>query len=182
LPSGRHSLRFLVRDEATGRGGSARLDVDLSSVDSESVGFAVPLFMDEPAGWLVVPMASRSVSVPETPFHVATDLFVPRPEPTLFPGRDARLCLMAFDGSGVLPESAVFELKAELVDGEGGVRAGRDVRMVRIAPGPDGFRRLVLSGTPRNVAPRVYRLRMTSEGPDPGQVRKASLAVRVEAP
>jgi VWFA-related protein len=179
LPPGRHSLRFLIRDEGTGRGGSARLDLDVPPLDPRTASLGPPLFMEEPGRWLVVPSASRSVALPETPFHVAADLFVPRPEPTLVKGRSENVCLMAFDAGARLPESAVFELRAELLDGSGGSRAVRDVRLMRTAPDPDGFRRFVVSITPEDVAPGDYSLKLTYEGPNPGQVREASLPVRV---
>jgi VWFA-related protein len=182
LPPGRHSLRFLIRDEATGRRGSARADLEVPPLDPRTASLGTPLFMAEPGRWLVVPAPSRSVALPEMPFHVAADLFVPRPEPTLVEGRSENVCLMAFDAGARLPESAVLELKAELLDGSGGSRAVRDVRLLRIAPDRDGFRRIVVSITPEGVAPGDYSLKLTYEGPNPGQVREASLPVRVASP
>ncbi len=179
LPAGRHSLRFLVRDEATGRGRSVRVDLEVPAPDVSLAALVPPLFMEEPGRWLVVPTASRSVSVPEMPFRVAADLFVPRPEPTLVLGHDATVCLLASDGDRPLPESATFELEAQLVDAAGRARAVRDVRLKRIAPDKDGFRRVVLSLTPEDVAPGDYDLKLRYEGPNPGEVREAALPVHV---
>jgi VWFA-related protein len=179
LPPGRHSLRFLVRDEATGRGGSTRVDLEVPELDPRTATLAPPLVMEDPGRWIVVPAASRTAALPEMPFRVASDAFVPRPEPLLHGGRAENVCLMAFDAGARLPESAVLELRAELVDGSGGSQAVRDVRLMRTAPDRDGIRRIVVSLTPEGVAPGAYDLKLTYEGPNPGQVRQSSLPVRV---
>ena len=50
---------------------------------------------------------------------------------------------------------------------------------MRTAPDRDGFRRIVVSITPADVAPGEYSLKLTYEGPNPGQLRESSLPVSV---
>ena len=75
LAPGRHSLRFMVRDSASGRTGARGLDVTVPDFDPAEVLLFPPLFMDEPKEWLILEAPSRSApaaddAVPSSPRSV----------------------------------------------------------------------------------------------------------------
>lgn len=181
LPPGRHSLRFLVRDAETGRSGSYRLDVNVPAFDSGQVQLFPPLFMDDPQHWLVVEALSRATVGPvASPFQVASRAFAPRARPRLANGRPASVCLLAFDGGIAYDPGASFEIKTALLDAAGdAVPAGRMELSKSVAEG-DGFRRFVLSFTPRDVASGDYTLRVRLRDPASGRISEAYQAVRFE--
>ena len=180
LPPGRHSLRVLVRDATRGQMGSAWLDLNLPSFDSPDVMLFPPLFMDDPALWVVIDAPSRGASPPESPFRVADEPFVPRVRPSLANGHTERVCLLAFDGGRNYDPGASFEIKPQLVKADGtAVQLGR-IEMVKAVAGADGFRRFVLNVTPADLAAGEYTLRVRLRDPASGRISEAFQAVRVE--
>ena len=87
LAPGRHSLRFMVRDTASGRSGARVLDVTMPDFDPSEVLLFPPLFMDEPKEWLILEVPSRSAPRPMMPFLVAAEAFTARARPSLANGR-----------------------------------------------------------------------------------------------
>jgi VWFA-related protein len=180
LPPGRHSLRVLARDSASGRMGSAWLELTLPAFDSPEVLLFPPLFMDDPAQWVVIDAPSRGAHPPESPFRVADEEFVPRVRPSLANGRLDRVCLLVFDGGRSYDPGASFEIKPQLVKNDGGaVRLGR-IEVAKTVSGTDGFRRFVLNVTPADLVAGDYTLRVRLRDPSSGRVSEAYQAVRVE--
>ena len=180
LPPGRHSLRVLARDAASGRMGSAWLDLTLPAFDSPEVMLFPPLFMDDPAQWVVIDAPSRGAHPPESPFRVADEAFVPRVRPSLANGRLERVCLLVYDGGRSYDPGASFEIKPQLVKNDGGaVRLGR-IEVAKTVSGTDGFRRFVLHVTPADLVAGDYTLRVRLRDPSSGRVSEAYQAVRVE--
>jgi hypothetical protein len=139
-----------------------------------------PLFMDNPARWVVLDASSRAPNPPESPFRVADELFAPRARPTLANGRTDRVCLLAYDGGRAYDPGASFEIKSQLVKGDGTpVRLGR-IEVAQAVAGRDGFRRFVLQVTPADVAPGDYMLRVRLREPGSGRISEAFQAVRME--
>jgi VWFA-related protein len=180
LPPGRHSLRVLVRDATRGQMGSAWLDLNLPTFDSPDVMLFPPLFMDDPALWVVIDAPSRGASPPESPFHVADEPFVPRVRPSMANGRTERVCLIAFDGGRAYDPGASFEIKPQLVAADGAsVRLGK-IEVAQSVADSDGFRRFVLNVTPADLLAGEYTLRVRLRDPASGRISEAFQAVRVE--
>jgi hypothetical protein len=180
LAPGRHALRFMVRDAASGRTGARGLDVTVPEFDPTEVMLFPPLFMDAPQDWLILEVPSRSAPRPLTPFLVAAEKFTPRARPSLANGRTDRVCLLAWDAGRAYDPGASFEIKPQLLTEAGApVPLGR-VAVTQAEAGTDGFRRFVLDVTPAAVASGDYTLRVRLREPGTGRVSEAFQAVRVE--
>jgi hypothetical protein len=179
LSPGKHSLRFLVRDAETGRSGSHWLDVTIPPFDAKGVLLYPPLFMDDPERWLILEALSRGTPASASPFRVDDDPFAPLTRPKLARGRTERICLLAFDGGARYDPGASFEIKAQLLNGDGiAVPLGRFL-LARALAEPDGFRRFLVNYTPSDVAPGDYTLRVRLRDPGTGHVSESFQAVRV---
>jgi VWFA-related protein len=182
LKPGKHNLRFLIRDAASGRMGSAWLEVTMPAFDEGEVMLFPPLFMDQPARWLILDAPSPASKGAVSPFQVDKEPFTPITRPLLANGRTSSWCLMAFDGGRKYDPGASFEIKPSLVDKQGApVRVGK-VTVTRTMAEADGFRRFVLDVTPSDVAPGDYSFRVRLRDPASGRISEAYQAVRVEAP
>jgi VWFA-related protein len=180
LAPGRHSLRFMVRDSASGRTGARGLDVTVPDFDPSEVLLFPPLFMDEPKEWLILEVPSRSAPRPMMPFLVAAERFTARARPSLANGRTDRVCLMAWDAGRAYDPGASFEIKPQLVGADGAPVALGRVVVTQAEAGSDGFRRFVLDVTPADLAAGDYTLRVRLRDPSSGRVSESYQAVRVE--
>ena len=180
LAPGRHSLRFMVRDTASGRSGARVLDVTMPDFDPSEVLLFPPLFMDEPKEWLILEVPSRSAPRPMMPFLVAAEPFTARARPSLANGRTDRVCLMAWDAGRAYDPGASFEIKPQLVGADGATVSLGRVVVTQAEAGSDGFRRFVLNVTPAELAAGDYTLRVRLRDPSSGRLTEAFQAVRVE--
>jgi len=181
LPVGKHTLRFMVRDAETGRSGFRWFEVSVPPFDTKEVLLFPPLFMDDPARWVILEAASRETKGVESPFYVASDAFTPRGGPRLVNGRPESVCLLAFDGGAHYDPGASFEIRPQLLAKDGtAVSLGR-FEVARAVAGADGFRRFVLRFTPTNVAPGDYTFRVRLRDPASTRTTEAFQAVRVES-
>jgi hypothetical protein len=179
LPPGRHELRFLVRDAASGRKGVRWLDVTVPEF-SERLVLYPALLMSDPLDWLILPAASRNTKAPGYPFHVGEESFTPRLDVRLANGRAAAFCVLAWTGGRSYGEGDAFEVGAQLFDGAGnGVRLGK-LQLARQAAETDGFRRIVLNVTPQAVPAGEYTLRIRLKDPATGAVSEADRPVHFE--
>ena len=180
LPLGPHSLRFLVRDKEKGRRGFLSLDVVVPDFESGTPLVSSPLFMDDPLTGLVLQAPSRGTPVLSLPFHVETDDFSPRLTPTLANGRTDRLCVLFYGGGAEYPQGAQFEIKAQLLNGEGtAVRLGK-LAVAKAVAESDGFRRFVLAVTPAGVPAGDYTFKVKLKDPSSGTLVEGAELVRVE--
>ncbi|HUG54783.1 MAG TPA: VWA domain-containing protein [Vicinamibacteria bacterium] len=180
LGPGPHSLRFLVRDSASGRSGARGLDVTVPDFDPSEVLLFPPLFMDEPEQWLILQAPSRSTPHPVSPFLVAEEPFTPRARPSLANGRTDRVFLMAYDAGRAYDPGASFEIRPQLVAHDGApVRLGH-IEVVQAEAGADGFRRFVLQVTPDGLSAGDYTLRVRLREPGTGRISEAFQPVQVE--
>lgn len=180
LPPGRNSLRFLVRDVATGRAGAQWLDLSIPPLVPGEVVLLPPFVMDDRHRWLVLEAASPAARVPESPFRVGAEPFTPRARPRLANGKTESICLLAFDGGRHYDPGASFEIKPQLLDASGQpVSAGR-FAVAKAVAGEDGFRRFVLSYTPTGLPAGDYSLRVRLRDPGSGALSESYQAVRVE--
>jgi len=148
--------------------------------DSGEVQVFPPLFMDDPAGWLIVEAPSRSSPRVTSPFRVADEMFTPRTGPTLANGRTERVCLLVFDGGRKYDPGASFEIRAQMVDGEGHPWPVGRVQLARAVADADGFRRFVLEVTPKDLPRGEYTFHVRLRDPASGRLSESYQAVRVE--
>lgn len=180
LAPGRHSLRFMVRDSASGRTGARGLDVTVPDFDPAEVLLFPPLFMDEPKEWLILEAPSRSAARPMMPFLVAGETFTARARASLANGRIQRVCLMAWDAGRAYDPGASFEIKPQLFRADGTPASLGRVVVTQSEAGTDGFRRFVLDITPADLAAGDYTLRVRLRDPALGRISEAFQAVRVD--
>lgn len=180
LPPGRHSLRFMVRDGEKRRRGVHALDVEVPAFDGGARVLYPPLFMDDPATWLVVQATSRSGAPVETPLRIGEDSFAPRIDVNLVNGKTDKVCVMTYDGGKSYEAGAQFQIGAQLINAEGtAVRIGK-VALAQAVAELDGFRRFVLNVTPQDVPSGEYTFKVKLTDPADGVVSEAIQPVRVE--
>ena len=181
VPAGTHSLRFLVRDAEKGRRGFSSEEVTVPGFEPGNLVLYPPLFMDDPSKRLVLPAASRVTGgLPDMPFHLGDAFFTPKMQPHLSNGRTDSVCVMAFDGGARYESGAEFQIKAQLLDGDGtAVKIGR-LSLAKSMAETDGFRRFVLSVTPADVPAGKYTFRIKLQDPTSGQVSQSDQTVRVD--
>jgi VWFA-related protein len=177
LPAGKHDLRFLVRDAATGRSGTSWLAVTVPALDQGSgVALFPPLFMGDPKEWLVLHARSARTTTDRSPFVVDQEPFVPRARPRLRNGEAQRVCLLAFDGGARFDPGTSFEIKPALLDVAGEVVSVGKFQVLRTTA-ETGFRRFVLGFTPTEVPPGAYSFRVRLRDPASGRISEAYQSV-----
>lgn len=180
LPPGTHSLRFLLRDAASGRSATHWMEVTIPETTPAEVTVLPPLFMDDAEKWVIMNAPSRGTRVSSSPFRVAQSAFAPRPRPLLTNGQEQRICLLAQDGNRQYDAGASFEIVPALLDQAGSVLPFGDFRLMQAVAGEDGYRRFVLAFTPVGIGAGDYRLRVRVRDPSSGRVGESFQAVRVE--
>jgi hypothetical protein len=114
------------------------------------------------------------------PFRVDTDLFTPRLKPSLVNGRTDNVCILFYAGGASYPPGTQFEIKAQLLDGDGNaVRIGK-MALAKAVAETGGFRRFVLGVTPADVPAGDYTFRVRIKDPATGQVAEGTQAVRFQ--
>jgi hypothetical protein len=134
-----------------------------------------PLFMDDPRARLVIPTPSRANPDLQIPFRLADTAFTPQAAPVLRNGEAREICLMAYGGAAGSTSSTV---EAALI-GDDGQAIPLEVEANRVVPDADRFRRIVVSITPKGVAPGEYRLRLALLPASGTEESGSELAVRV---
>jgi hypothetical protein len=177
LTEGDHDLRFLVRDRDEGRTGAHRIPVRVPPFDDQTLVYP-PLFMADPADWLVLPIPSRGIPRPDMPFRIAAEAFTPRARPILENGRTQPVCVMAYTG-GDVDAQAEFELGARLLTHLGGALSAGRLELTQATVEPDGFRRFVLDLTPAEVPPGDYAFEISLRNQQTGAVATATQQIRV---
>jgi VWFA-related protein len=162
---GRVDLRFLVRDVASGRMGSRRVEVTVPAFAAGATHLSPPLFMTDPAQRVVLQTPTRNNPTPELPFRVDTDLFTPQGVPHLANGRSDSVMVLAFSPTPFDAKSS-FQISAHLTDANGArVPMGAPLALARVVAEPDGFRRFVLKMTPTGVPAGDYTFRVRLKDP-----------------
>ncbi len=176
LPPGPADLRFLVRDAASGRTGSLRVQATIPSFEGDTLVLSPPLFMDDPQARVVLPTASRMNSELEIPFRIRDSAFTPDGLPTIYRGAPREVCLLAWRGTGEAAAGPV-EVTAELV----GATAASPLafaRPPRLARDADGFQRVAFTLEAVDLPDGPYVLRVTLR--DPRTASEAHSEVGVE--
>jgi VWFA-related protein len=168
-------LRFLAREPASGRTGSLRSASFVPSFKAGTSTLSPPLLMDDPRARLVIPTASRANPNLQIPFRLEDTPFTPQASPLLRNGEGREVCLMAWGNAAGGDSSG---LKAALVR-EDGQALPLETGKSRVVSDADGFRRLVVTVTPKGVPRGDYRLRFTAASPGTEEIR-SELGVRVD--
>jgi len=105
LPPGKYALKTLVRVAGTERKGFARTDVDVPSTNDVAV--MPPMFVDDPAKWIVVRGASHDDA--PFPFHINGEPFMPSASAGVSNGHSRRVALFVFN---VEPDELAWDASA----------------------------------------------------------------------
>lgn len=176
---GKVDLRFLVRDAASGRMGSRRVEVVVPPFEAGATHLSPPLFMTDPAQRVVLQTPSRNNPAPEMPFRVDTDLFTPQGIPRLVNGRSDSVVVLAFSPTPFDAKSS-FQISAHLTDDTGArVPLGAPLSLARVVAEPDGFRRFVLKMTPTGVPVGDYTFRVRLKDPLSTEATETAQAVHI---
>jgi VWFA-related protein len=94
LPPGKYALKTLVRVAGTERKGYVRTDIEVPA--SYDVALLPPMFLDDPAAWVVVRGSTHDQSLPY-PFHINGEPFMPSASAQVTNGRSRRVALFVFN-------------------------------------------------------------------------------------
>ncbi len=106
LAPGRYALKTLVRVAGTERKGFSRTDVDVPA--PSDVAVLPPMFLDDPASWIVVRGESHDQGAPY-PFHINGEPFMPSASADVSNGQSRRVALFVFN---VEPDELSWEVTA----------------------------------------------------------------------
>jgi VWFA-related protein len=93
LSPGKYALKTLVRVAGTERKGFVRTDIEVPSTND--VALLPPMFVDDPAAWIVVRGSSHNDA--SFPFHINGEPFLPSASAGVSNGRSRRVALFVFN-------------------------------------------------------------------------------------
>ena len=165
LLPGRYRVRAYVRDERTGRYGFTAITLEVPEADDGQMRALPPLFVsDNGLGMNVRDVAASAANETAEPFEVQGTPFVPRVDPAITPGTEARICLMVYRPGA--SRDAPFSIDAEIVDSLGRARGPARVALIgRSQPDRAGLQKLLLGFSSGNLPPGDYSLRITVRDP-----------------
>ncbi|MDX1630421.1 MAG: VWA domain-containing protein [Thermoanaerobaculia bacterium] len=176
IGAGAHLVRVLVRNAETGRTGVASMEVDVPGFDSEEPVVLPPFFFEEDPRWILVRenRGSQGDSV-VYPFTVNGEIYVPSARPSLPPGDEGRLCLVAYNLGEEDPE---VETTIRSASGEP-VEGGSFEVVERTATGISGMDKFLARFQPRGLDPGGYVLEVAVTDPATGIQRRSSVPIDV---
>ncbi|MEA2164241.1 MAG: hypothetical protein QOK37_2368 [Thermoanaerobaculia bacterium] len=124
LSPGKYDVKTLVRVAGTERKGFARTTVDVPA--AFDVALLPPMFLDDPASWVVVRGASRDEAA-AYPFHINGDPFMPSASAHVANGRSRRVAVFVFN---VEPDELALETAT--TDGRGQPRSEAPDEVTRL--------------------------------------------------
>jgi len=161
VPEGAVDLRFLVRDSASRRAGSLRLQLEVPAFKPGHAVLSPPLAMDDPHSRLVLPAASKALPAIEIPFRLEDTPFTAEPLPKLQNGAQREVCVIAWGGSARFGTKSEFEVQAHLVDAAGNALELPLAGPARVVADNDGLQRYVLGLAPKSVPAGEYALQVS---------------------
>jgi VWFA-related protein len=179
VPEGAIDLRFLVRDGASRRAGSLRLQLDVPAFKAGGPVLSPPIAMDDPHSRLVLPAASRALSALEIPFRLQDTPFTAELFPMLVNGAQREVCVIAWGGSARFGTKSEFEVVAHLVDAAGASIELPLAGPARVVPDNDGLQRYVLMLAPKSVPAGEYSLQISFKNAG-GESVSSRTAVKVQ--
>jgi len=178
VPAGAVDLRFLVRDDATGRAGSARLGLEMPALKGKELFVSSPLFMDDPRGRLVLPAPTRANPNMDIPFRLEDAPFTVEAFPSLKRGQEQEICLLTYRGPKY-DTGASLEFEARLVSSDGRTFDLKSAGPPRVVADADGFQRFVLGVAPEGVSSGDYTLQVSVRDPAGGSLAMAEQPLHV---
>lgn len=160
LYPGDYTIRVMVRNGATGASSLRVVPVRVPAF-AEAGPFLLPPFFPEPPNrWLMAREAPREGTPTNVPYPFMQDQqpYIPASKPTLVPGQDAALSLVAYNlGAGDL------KAQAKVLSADGKEMGAGDLKLLGRETGtPD---RLKASFRPPALQPGEYRLQVTLVDP-----------------
>jgi VWFA-related protein len=167
LPPGKYALKTLVRVAGTERKGYVRTDIEVPSTND--VALLPPMFVDDPAAWIVVRGTSHDDA--PYPFHINGEPFLPSASAGVSNGRSRRVALFVFN---VEPDELSFDTAAVDVLGP---HTGAPVIVQRLQ-GVDAMK-LLLDYSPSDLTTGPASFDITVHKKGSSDARKASVPLVV---
>jgi len=168
LPPGKYALKTLVRVAGTERKGFVRTDIEVPSTND--VALLPPMFVDDPAAWIVVRGASHDAA--PYPFHINGEPFMPSASAGVSNGHSRRVALFVFN---VEPDELAWDASAfDAV----GPHPGAPVVLQRLQ-GQDVIK-LLLDYSPANLLAGSASFDVTVHKKGSSDARKASVPLVVQ--
>jgi VWFA-related protein len=168
LPPGKYALKTLVRVAGTERKGFVRTDIEVPSTDD--VALLPPMFVDDPAAWVVVRGTSHDAA--PFPFHINGEPFMPSASAGVSNGHSRRVALFVFN---VEPDELAWDASA--IDALG-PHAGKPVVLQRLQ-GHDVMK-LLLDYAPADLQSGPASFDVTIHKKGSSDARKASVPLVVQ--
>jgi len=169
LAPGKYALKTLVRVAGTERKGFVRTDIDVPA--SYDVALLPPMFLDDPAAWVVVRGSTHDQSLPY-PFHINGEPFMPSASAQVSNGRSRRVALFVFN---VEPDELTWDTA---VTDTAGSHAGAPSQVRRLM-GHDVMK-LVFDYAPADLhtGPASFDVTVHKKGSVDARTSSVSLVVR----
>jgi VWFA-related protein len=177
LPSGDYRVRVLVRNAETGRTAVKAVPLAVPSYGEQQAVMLPPFFLEQPGRWVMVRERQDGNRADSTvyPFTIKGEPYVPAAKPAIERGRDASLCLVAYN----LGDGSV-DLEGEVLDAAGAPVPGGTLRLVERTPtGIDGYDKLLASFRVADLAAGEYTLKVSLTNPETGRSQANSIVFAV---
>src|SRR4051794_1301466 len=168
LPPGKYALKTLVRVAGTERKGFARTDIEVPSANEVAV--LPPMFVDDPAKWVVVRGTSHDDA--PYPFHINGEPFMPSADAGVSNGHSRRVALFVFN---VEPDELAWDASA--ID-RVGAHPGASVVLQRLQG--DDVVKLLLDYSPADLLAGPASFDVTVHKKGSSDARKASVPLVVQ--
>jgi len=169
LPPGKYALKTLVRVAGTERKGFSRTDIEVPA--TYDVALLPPMFLDEPANWVVVRGTSREDSGP-FPFHINGEPFMPSASAQVSNGHSRRVALFVFN-----VEADELSWEAAATDAHGS--HAEEPSVVKRLQGQDVMK-LVFDYAPAGLQTGPASFDITVHKKGSSDARKSSVALMVQ--
>ena len=176
LDAGRHLLRVLVRNGATGRTGLQTVSIDVPKLGQTDPVVLGPFFPEPPGRWLLVrersddPGSERVVY----PFTVKGEPYVPAARAEVEPGGTRDMVLVGYH-----LEAGDLSLQGRVFDGAGKeVSGGRFEMVERTDTGLDGVDKILARFEPSGLAPGSYDLEVRLSSGESSATARVPLEIR----
>jgi VWFA-related protein len=158
LAPGDYSIRVLVRNGATGEIGSRVASVQVPAFAADKPVLLQPFFPETPGKWLMVREVAREGDRKvDYPFMAGEQPYIPASRPTLAPGQDAAMSLVAYH-----LQPGDLQAKAQVLRADGQEAGEGVVRVIKRVSNPkDGSDRVMASFRPPQLQPGEYTVLVT---------------------
>jgi len=170
LPPGKYALKTLVRVVGTEHKGFTRTDIDVPA--TYDVALLPPMFVDDPAKWVVVRGASHDQAAPY-PFHINGEPFMPSASAEVSNGRARLVALFVFN---VSPDELAVETAVTDQRGLHAGATGADVRRLR----SQDMMKLVFDYSPDGLQSGPASFNVTVHKKGSSDARRSSVAMVVQ--